>query len=64
MSEEHEPRYRRHTRGLSPVSGRPVYGWSVSCSCGWERRTNESKRYVVRLFREHVATVAKEKGRP
>ena len=56
--EQHEPSYCRHQRGCAPITGRPVYGWSVKCSCGWKQSTNENKHRVEQLFRAHVKNPA------
>jgi len=57
----HEARYRRHQRGCAMITGRPVYGWNASCSCGWEIRTNENKRYVENRFAEHARPAPTQK---
>jgi len=54
--EPHRASFRRHQRGCAAVSGRPVYGWNVRCSCGWVANTNENKGFVEKLFRKHLKT--------
>ncbi len=57
----HDPRYIRRTRGRSMMFNRPLYGYTVRCSCGWEIKTNENKKRATSWFREHVRTAkAKE----
>lgn len=51
---QHQPRLSRRTLGGHPVSGRPVYGWSAACSCGWSQKSNEGKSYAESLHRDHI----------
>jgi len=51
---EHKPTYSRFSRGRSAVFNRPLYGYTISCSCGWKHRTNENKRSAMEDFRWHV----------
>lgn len=56
----HKASYQQHRLGQSPISNRPLYGWNVTCSCGWERRSNENKASVAQDFRWHVKEAQKE----
>ena len=51
---DHTPEYIRRELGRSPIGNRPLYGWSVRCSCGWKVTTNENKRRAETLHRQHV----------
>ena len=45
----------RYGRGGSPIrGGGHSYGWTLSCSCGWERRVNDTKRQAVSYARAHL----------
>ena len=52
--ETHVPRFRRRNLGHTPIGNRPLYGWSVACSCGWSYKSNENKRNAERLHRAHL----------
>lgn len=50
----HAPIYRRRRLGLSPVFGRQLWGYTVSCTCrGFEERVNGRKREAERAWRAH-----------
>ena len=49
----------RRTLGRSPVFNRPLYGWTVRCSCGWEQKVNERKRYAESIGRDHAKAAAR-----
>jgi hypothetical protein len=50
----HNPRYSKRNLGSDPISGRPRYGWTVQCACGWGWSSNENKPRAVAAYKEHV----------
>lgn len=48
-----DPQFRRYRRGYS-FHNRPLYGYRVVCSCGWEQRVNGTKREAEARHRAHV----------
>lgn len=57
VRDEHWPSYPRRQRGRDPITGRPVYATSLRCSCGFEQKSNENKRYAESLWRDHTREV-------
>jgi hypothetical protein len=50
---KHEVTFRRRTRGRSAVYNRPLYGYTVVCSCGWEQKVNGTLRKATAVFNAH-----------
>lgn len=53
----------RVSLGMATRSGRPMYGTTARCSCGWKYRTNETPsgtggRYAREAHTTHVSKVA------
>lgn len=49
----HWPSYARHQRGRSPF-GRPVYGYKVTCECGWSYEVNGPKEEARSWHNDHL----------
>lgn len=61
---DHDPTFRKFVRGYARISGRPVYGTNIRCSCGWTERTNENTREATRIHRAHVKQCLSSKPSP
>lgn len=64
IRDQHEPTYHRRRAGSAAVSGRPLYAWSVSCSCGWKHKTNMDKAGVAEDWRLHTRDIWEAGRRP
>lgn len=54
----HAARFRRRLLGYRPWGRKAgIYGTTVRCSCGWERKTNDDRRGARELWRVHVEQV-------
>lgn len=49
---DHAAVLARYPRGISRSGGR-VYGWRVTCACGWTQRVNGTKRDATVVFNGH-----------
>lgn len=59
-SGEHDVTYHRRRLGSGAISGRPLYGYAIECSCGWSKQTNEAKAGAVQWWREHLRVVQEQ----
>lgn len=58
VREVHQPSYTSRQLGGHPITGRPLHGWSVACSCGdFARKSNENKRSVESDWKFHTREV-------
>lgn len=48
----------RKTLGRAPLTNRKLYGWDAACRCGWQQKSNDSKRVALQLFKAHLREVA------
>jgi hypothetical protein len=45
----------RYNRGSSSVrGGGHFFGWRLVCTCGWERRVNDTKREATATANRHL----------
>lgn len=51
--DEHIATYTRRQLGRSVLFNRPLYGWTVTCACGWSIKVNDGKREAQAHFSEH-----------
>lgn len=49
----HWPTFSRRRVGSS-WQNRPLYGWSVTCECGWHQQTNEPKQEAAEWHKDHL----------
>lgn len=57
MSQAHVIDYRRRPRGRGAISLRPQYGYELSCTCGWQKKVNGTKREAAWFERDHQRSV-------
>lgn len=50
---QHRIQFSRYQRGRSVPFNRPTYGYTLRCSCGWERRVNDTKREAQQVAKDH-----------
>jgi hypothetical protein len=44
----------RYNRGHSPMSNFMLYGYRLTCSCGWTMRVNDTKREARSWAKTHL----------
>lgn len=62
MTEHELATLRRRVRGRSVDFNRPVYGYTVGCTCGWTQRVNDRKPAALAAFKDHKK--ANERSNP
>ena len=54
----HSLAFQRRSLGRS-FFNRPTFGWLVSCSCGWEKRVNDTRPQAQVVANDHARSVLK-----
>ncbi len=50
----HVPTFSRYSRGRTVIGNRPLWGYTITCTCGWKTRVNGTEREAMDAFNAHA----------